>query len=306
MALPLSRPSRPVLDYYRHECPEGMPEFVTANDLKGPNGFFRFGQGGVCYGRVAGKTLRDVSSGLFDAFPRVVNNEGSVVLPFDVNQVVDNLRFERYVQPSGRWIEKSWAKDVYYGLRPLFPGSFRKHLQKIYLRGWKNIPFPVWPLDRSVDILFEKLLVLEMRALQTDRLPFIWFWPDGHQACAIMTHDVETAAGRDFCGQMMDIDDAFGIKASFQIVPEKRYTVPAAYLETIRGRGFEVNIHGLDHEGNLFEDRETFLEFAAKINQYAALFGSQGFRSPAMYRNIDWIQELDFRLRHVCAERRYP
>jgi hypothetical protein len=109
-----------------------------------------------------------------------------------------------------------------------------------------------------------------------------------------MTHDVETTAGRDFCDDLMDIDDAFGIKASFQVVPERRYAVPSTYLDTIRERDFEINVQGLDHEGDLFRNRETFLEAAGKINSYARMFEAQGFRSPVLYRNIDWFRDLNF------------
>jgi len=109
-----------------------------------------------------------------------------------------------------------------------------------------------------------------------------------------MTHDVETTLGRDFSKQVMDIDDQFGIKASFQIVPEKRYTVPESYLESIRQRGFEVNVQGLDHDGDLFQDRTTFLESAKKINQYAAQYQALGFRSPILYRKTDWFRDLHF------------
>jgi hypothetical protein len=68
-------------------------------------------------------------------------------------------------------VEKTWIKDIYYRLRPLMPVSFRKHLQGIYLRNWEGIAFPNWPLDRSVDILHERLLHLAMTAAQIDRLP---------------------------------------------------------------------------------------------------------------------------------------
>ena len=64
---------------------------------------------------------------------------------------------------------------------------------------------------------------LSMKAMGVVRVPFIWFWPDANSSCAIMTHDVETLSGRDFCAELMDIDDSFGIKASFQIIPEDRY-----------------------------------------------------------------------------------
>jgi peptidoglycan/xylan/chitin deacetylase (PgdA/CDA1 family) len=133
-----------------------------------------------------------------------------------------------------------------------------------------------------------------MQSSRTNRIPFIWFWPKGYEACAVMTHDVETKTGRDFCDDLMDLNDAFGIKSSFQIVPEKRYTVTPAYIENIKNRGFEVNIHGLDHQGNLFESRERIRKDAAKINEYAELFGARGFRSPCLYRNADWFQELNF------------
>jgi hypothetical protein len=286
--------SRAVSDHYR--CGPGIPGFRSARNLKKSNGYFRFGPSVVCFGQAAGDTRALVNGHLFDASQHVHCNGSAIELPFDLNQVLENLRYERYVSASGkqRWVETSWVKDLYYRLRPLLPVGVRKHLQKMYLRGWDSIPFPGWPVDRSVDILFERLLALAMKASQIERLPFIWFWPEGQKACAIMTHDVETTAGRDFCDELMDIDDSFGVKASFQIVPEKRYTVPAAYLDTIRDRGFEVNVQGLDHEGNLFGDREAFLECARKINEYAELFASRGFRSPVLYRNVDWFQDLSF------------
>lgn len=154
--------------------------------------------------------------------------------------------------------------------------------------------FPAWPVDCSVDTLCAALLRLTMQALELERLPFIWFWPEGHAACAIMTHDVEERSGRDCTVQVMDMNEAYGIKASFQIVPERRYPVPAAYLESIRQRGGEVNVQGLTHDGRLFWEWEEFLRRTTKINHYAKEWGAQGFRSPVLYRNADWMQHLDF------------
>src|SRR5262249_52332155 len=160
---------------------------------------------------------------LYDTSKHVHINPTTIFLPFSVQQVVDNLRYERYVSRSGwqAWVQNSWVRDLYYQLRPAFPVWFRKYVQRLYFRDWESIRFPAWPADRTVEMLLEKLLVLVMRAFQVDRLPFIWFWPNGFTACAIVTHDVETTKGRDFCAELMDIDDEFGIKASFQVVPEK-------------------------------------------------------------------------------------
>jgi len=285
----------PVVERYR--CRPEIPDFTCSDRLTGPNVFFRFGPQVVCYGQSArGGSASAHDEHLYDAFGDIQRSKTAIQLPFDARQVADNLRYERYISRSGwqAWVQDSWIRDIYYRLRPMFPVSFRKHLQRVYLQDWDSIRFPGWPVDRTVDMLVEKLLVLTMQTLQTDRLPFIWFWPEGYAAAAILTHDVETTAGRDFCDRLMDIDDAFGIKASFQVVPEKRYTVPASYLQNIRDRGFEVNVQGLNHDGNLFRNREIFLKKAHQINRYAEEYNAQGFRSPVLYRNTDWFQDLNF------------
>ena len=105
---------------------------------------------------------------------------------------------------------------------------------------------------------------------------------------------MEDNAGRNFCGQLMDIDDSYGIKSSFQIVPEKRYEMSQALCATVRNRGFEVNVHDLNHDGRLFHSRLRFLERVEQINEYGRRFQSQGFRSAVMYRQLAWAAALRF------------
>jgi hypothetical protein len=100
--------------------------------------------------------------------------------------------------------------------------------------------------------------------------------------------------GRDFCDQLMDLDDSFGIKAAFQIVPQRRYEVCDSFLQRIRSRGFEVNVHDLNHDGRLYLSREEFRRRAVLINSYAKKFGSRGFRAGAMYRQQAWYDALEF------------
>jgi hypothetical protein len=109
-----------------------------------------------------------------------------------------------------------------------------------------------------------------------------------------MTHDIETMAGRDFCAQLMDIDDSFGFKSSFQIVPEDRYPVSQEFLTRLRDRGFEVCVQDLNHDGRLFDERNEFLRRVAQINRYGQEYGARGFRSAVLYRNPDWYKDLDF------------
>jgi hypothetical protein len=137
-------------------------------------------------------------------------------------------------------------------------------------------------------------LLLTLQAKGVDRIPFIWFWPDGARACASMTHDIETVEGRDFCAQLLDIDDSLGIKSSFQIVPEERYPVTPEFLDLLRDRGFEICVQDLNHDGRLFDEREEFLRRADVINRYGREYGAKGFRSAVLYRKPEWYGDLDF------------
>jgi len=284
-------------DHFR--CPQTYVEYAVAGGLSAGGGFFRFGEKAVCYGRTSSGPLRVKAKGdLYDVLSDVSVQSGNAVLPFELAEVVDNLRYERYARREESRSPESmawWlAGKAYYAVRPLMPVAVRKHLQRIYLNGWDRIAFPSWPVDRTVEDIFEKMVSLSIQCHRIQKLPFVWFWPKGCSACAIVTHDVETEAGRDFSVPLAALDASFGIKSAFQIVPEKRYAVPAAFLDSIRSRGCEVNVHGLNHEGNLFGNRDEFLRQAERINRYAKQYGAAGFRSPVMYRNVDWLDRLDF------------
>jgi len=281
-----------LLDHYR--CPEDFAEFALTGELSKDSGFFQFGPDTICYGQsTLGHRTRLANHDLYDVQGSARLEGGTLRLPFDPTQVIDNLRHERYVRYSF-WAGNALVHKAYYALRPLLSAPMRGFLQKLRLSGWEQLPFPHWPVDRTVESILEKLLALSLRAHGAEKMPFIWFWPDGAPGCLIMTHDVETSAGHDFCGVLMDMDDSVGMKASFQLVPEKRYTPSRALLSQIRARGFEVNVHDLNHDGRLFRDRQEFLRRAAEINRYVKGFGTAGFRSGAMYHNLDWYEAFEF------------
>ena len=286
-----------LVEYYR--CAEGIGDFVPAGRLSDDSGFFKFGPEVICYGQSSsGVSAQAVAAGLHDSL-QDVSIEGSILrLPFDPTQVINNLRCERYAMNTASATPKSALKSLvrngYYAIRPLLPVRIRRRMQQFRLRGWAEIPFPHWPVDRTVEDLMERLLLVSLQAQAIQRIPFIWFWPEGSPSCAIVTHDVEELAGRDFCTTLMDLNDSAGIKSSFQIVPEERYPVPESFLDEIRQRGFEVNIHDLNHDGNLYRERGIFLQRAQRINEYGKKFRAVGFRSGALYRNADWYGALDF------------
>jgi hypothetical protein len=262
-------------------------------------GFFQFGPENICYGRNRGGVSATIAgSDQFDASKAIRSIGQTMNLPFNFVEVIDNLRSERYRQEvvprTEVFGENESIRKLYYFIREWLPVNVRRQLQKIYFRDWKEIQFPAWPVDFTVDNLHEEFLRLTMENLGVDRMPFIWFWPNGASNCLMMTHDVETSAGRDFTAQLMDLDDSYGMSASYQVIPEKRYEVSDEYVAGIRARGFEFNLHDLNHDGKLYRERREFERRAARINDYFRQFNSRGFRAGAMYRNQGWYGLFDY------------
>ena len=288
---------RPVIesaltDYYR--CPQGVVRMSVLGQLSADAGYFAFGSQ-IAYGQTSVGYRASEPVDVYDTLPAVKMHEGRLHLPFDPTDVVENLRLERYAVEQGRQPRRQtlWQRP-YYALRPFVPSPLRRSLQRAYLRDWKRVRFPRWPVDDTVDALVERLLVLSMQSQGIQRVPFIWFWPDGAPSCAIVTHDVETQAGRDRCSWLMDVDESYGIKGSFQLIPQDRYEISPSFLDGIRRRGFEVNIHDLNHDGLLYSNRQEFMRRAKRINEYAREFGARGFRSGGLYRQPDWYEGLEF------------
>lgn len=276
---------------------EHLAEFTVTGTVCAESGYFRLGPDAICYGRCSsGAPAKQVTDSLHDALKHVITDHSVLHLPFDPVEVIDNLRLERYLSNAGGEtpslpMNKAF-RAIYYGARPMMPIGVRKHFQRLYFRNRTKRSFPTWPVDCTVEKIFDQLMAYSMVNRGVSRVPFIWFWPEGFPSATVLTHDVETSMGVDFCPRLMDLNDSFGVKSAFQIVPEKRYPVRESFLQSIRSRGFEINVHDLNHDGHLFVDREQFLSRAARINEYARRWGSLGFRSAIMYRNTNWYDAL--------------
>jgi hypothetical protein len=289
--------NHPLIEYFR--CPEHLAVLGTSESLPLETGYFRFGDA-ICFGRPAGSTpSRSPDGSLVDVWGAVSQEGGTVLLPFELSEVVDNLRHERYPEAQ-RAVEHissfSLSHAAYYFVRPVLPVGVRKYLQRLHWKGWRSIPFPRWPVDLTVETLMRQAVGLLLDRGGIREFPFIWFWPDGAPACAMMTHDVEGRSGSRFCGQLMDLDEQFGIKSSFQVVPDAPWSSKVHTRQLVgqfKRRGFEVNVHDLTHDGRLFRNRDRFMRHATKINARGREFGSRGFRSGAMYRRQDWLSALD-------------
>jgi hypothetical protein len=116
-------------------------------------------------------------------------------------------------------------------------------------------------------------------------------WPDQKKFALVLTHDVDTEIGQKKSPKLIKIEARKGFRSSFNFVPE-RYKVYAELRNYLTENGFEVAVHGLNHDGKLFLSKEIFMERAKRINEYLSTWGSVGFHSPSMHHNLDWIHEL--------------
>ena len=249
--------------------------------------------------------LLGLRCGLFEPYFRLLSvcadersatgEESASQLLRKAEEVIQGLRYERYVSDGDNNLLRSRIGATYYFIRPILPTTIRQYFQRMYLSRRNTLRIPQWPVDTTVDDLLAQLLLGMLRSeVTTKRIPFIWFWPDGASSCAIMTHDVETEVGLKHCAALMDLDATFGMPAAYQIVPEDRYHVSAAFIDEIKKRGFEVNVQDLNHDGLLFRNEREFRRRADRINTYRDKFAARGFRSAVLYRNVDWLTALNF------------
>src|SRR4030095_9767158 len=87
--------NRALIEYYR--CPEDLVDFRQARGvLKGP-GYFSFGPEMICYGHSSsGSPTKQVKGSLHDVSADVTADAGIVRLPLDPDEILENLRHERY------------------------------------------------------------------------------------------------------------------------------------------------------------------------------------------------------------------
>ncbi len=213
-----------LLDYFR--CPQTFIELGSSGGFSGDPGLIEFCREIIGDGqsRISNPPNR-LRMSFANGKEYLQLDQRPLEFPFDCAGIVDDLRLERYTSSwsATRVGDSKTTRWLYYCVRPLLPIPVRRLLQRIHFRHWQTILFPRWPVDFTVDSLMEHVMARVLKDGKIERIPFIWFWPDGAPSCAIVTHDVEGKKGRDFCTELMNIDESFGMKSAFQIVPEIRY-----------------------------------------------------------------------------------
>jgi len=165
----------------------------------------------------------------------------------------------------------------YYNVKPFVPRSVRWALRRTRAVGIRERSSDVWPINEAAG-----------------KTPSGWQgWPDGKQFALVLTHDVESTTGLDNVEKLAELETSFGVRSSFNFIPEGGYPVPSELRTWLVGRGFEVGVHDLYHDGKLYRSRSAFKSKAQQINRYLRTWGASGFRSGFMLRQLEWLHDLD-------------
>lgn len=222
--------------------------------------------------------------------------DGGTLLPFDPDELVLNLRSERYaqLQRSVRRSLRSGARRAYYTVRPVIPRAVQIGLRRSFTRvqSGGGPAFPRWPAEPALHDLCAFVLGCVADAARQP-VPYLSPWPNGHEWALVLTHDVETAVGRDAIARVRAVEDALGYRSSWNLVPE-RYTVDDALVAGLTASGDEVGVHGLRHDGRDLATLRTLRRRLPEIRRWAERWGAVGFRSPSTHRRWEWMPMLGF------------
>jgi glycosyltransferase involved in cell wall biosynthesis len=187
-----------------------------------------------------------------------------------LNSLIDK---KRTPSPTGPFRWRFYA--LYYPIKTLLPRAAQVAIRKLWVKSRYSASRDQWPIDPSASLVPRNFSG----------------WPEGKQFALVLRHDVETAIGRDLCKRILKIEANFGLNSAFYLVPEG-YSVSADLRESILSAGGEVGVHGLNHDGKLYNSRKHFARRAVKINQYISAWGAAGFASPSAHHELNWLETL--------------
>lgn len=118
-------------------------------------------------------------------------------------------------------------------------------------------------------------------------------WPGGARSAVMLTHDVESEAGLAAIPDLLEVEREEGVRSCWNLVAGK-YPVPLELVDGLVREGHEVGVHGLLHDGRLFQSREMFASRMVEIARAAESWGAIGFRSPSLLYDLELLSSLPF------------
>jgi peptidoglycan/xylan/chitin deacetylase (PgdA/CDA1 family) len=181
---------------------------------------------------------------------------------------------------------------LYYILKPYFPRTLINIIKNTNSYFAKDA-FPLsWPIERRYPQFLWEILKQLLTTTNQGALKFRHFWPAGQRFAFVLTHDIETEEGLALVREIANLEEELGFRSAFNFIPEC-YAHDKRLMSELHDRGFEIGVHGLNHDGKLFSSRATFTNRVGSINHYLKEMDAVGFRSPLTHRNPYWMQALE-------------
>ena len=173
-------------------------------------------------------------------------------------------------------------QEIFYVIKPLIPRWIQIAIRRQLSKRKRPLYANVWPIDEQAGI------------------PPVWWtgWPENKKFALVLTHDVEKPKGFDRCYKVSELEERYGFRSSFNFVAEG-YDVSSEVRRHLGKKGFEIGLHGIKHNRNLYASKRIFQKQVGIINHYLKEWGIVGFRTPCMYHNLAWINDLN--LEYDCS-----
>lgn len=170
-----------------------------------------------------------------------------------------------------------FVNRIYYLLKPVLPWRLRTALRRWRAERRRKAFACTWPIDQHAGAT-----------------PVGWpGWPGGKQFAFVLTHDVEGSKGIARVERLMQFERERGFRSCFNFVPKGEYQLGDTLRNSLEQAGFEVGVHGLEHDGKLYQSRTKFAAKAARIREYVRNWNAAGFRSPLMQHRLAWLHDLN-------------
>jgi hypothetical protein len=221
--------------------------------------------------------------------------DAGVTVPFSLDAAFANFASERWTGArDGGGLRRGQLAprllNAFYRVKRLIPRSLQLELRRQLMRRRGTPDFPAFPFEPSgVELL--RFYARCAAVANGGQIRFRWFWPEGHAAALILTHDVESAEGLRLALELADLEEERGLRSSFNVVADW-YPIDEGILRELRDRGFELGVHGVHHDRSMFASRESFMTQLPIVGATADRFGASGFRSPATHRVHEWLADL--------------
>jgi len=210
--------------------------------------------------------------------------------PDDVDALLALILGEGQFGPD-HW-QLSPARRWYYRLKPFLPRGLTCLARQGHTTIARNNHGLHWPIeDRYARFQWEVMRQL-LAVTKQPSIAYRQFWPDDRQYAFVLTHDVESKEGQERVRAIAELDESFGFRSSFNFVLE-RYPLDHKLIRELQERGFEIGVHGLKHDGKLFDSHSEFMRRAERINRSLKQLDAVGLRTPLTMRNPEWMQALE-------------